>query len=214
MQKCMASEEAGERNNPAAESNIARLLDAWHDGGHAIIHVRHISRSPASLFLAAQPGAEFQAALTSRADEHVVEKSVPDAFLNTELERWRRCIKPTRDRRADKPIGRLRRIGRNTNIDLLANSAEAPFGLVRPTSPSCQPSTCSDSKKDAAIASGIRVRADCAAAVSAPAYLWRDDAFITFADLAAFAGAAFFRLAGTSVSTGPNKSSVSTYDTK
>ena len=90
MQKCMASEKAGERNNPSAETNVARLLEAWRDGGHPIVHVRHISRSPASLFSAGQPGAEFQIAFQPLAEEHIVEKNVPDAFLNTGLERWLR----------------------------------------------------------------------------------------------------------------------------
>ncbi len=90
MQKGMAMERAGRRNNPQAEANIARLLAAWRERGATVVHVRHISRSPSSLFWPGQPGAEFQDALKPLDDEHVVEKSVPDAFALTGLERWLR----------------------------------------------------------------------------------------------------------------------------
>jgi nicotinamidase-related amidase len=76
------------RNNPQAEANIAKLLTAWRAAKATIVHVRHISRSPASPFWPGQPGAEFQPALAPLAQEHVVEKNVPDAFANSGLERW------------------------------------------------------------------------------------------------------------------------------
>jgi nicotinamidase-related amidase len=83
MQKCMANPAAGSRNNPQAEDNIARLLRAWRAAAAPVVHVRHISRSPKSLFAPGQPGVEFQDALQPLAHEHVVEKNVPDAFVNT-----------------------------------------------------------------------------------------------------------------------------------
>lgn len=90
MQKCMANPAAGSRNNPQAEDNIARLLRAWRAAAAPVVHVRHISRAPTSLFAPGQPGAEFQDALQPLAHEHVLEKNVPDAFANTALERWLR----------------------------------------------------------------------------------------------------------------------------
>jgi nicotinamidase-related amidase len=90
MQKGMSSPTAGRRNNPQAESNIARLLLAWRTAGAAVVHVRHISRTVGSSFWPGQPGAEFQEELKPRDREHVVEKNVPDAFINTGLERWLR----------------------------------------------------------------------------------------------------------------------------
>lgn len=90
MQKGMAHPAAGSRNNPQAESNIAQLLHAWRAAGAYIVHVRHISRSPTSPFAPGQSGVEFQDALQPLAHEHVVEKNVPDAFINTALERWLR----------------------------------------------------------------------------------------------------------------------------
>jgi len=88
MQVGMTWPRSGVRNNPEAEANIARLLDACRQDGGTVVHVRHMSRSPGSPFWPGQPGAEFQPALTPRDDEHVVEKNVPDAFTHTGLERW------------------------------------------------------------------------------------------------------------------------------
>lgn len=90
MQKGMARPDAGRRNNPDAEAHIAQLLDAWRAAGAHVVHVRHISRSAASPFAPGQMGVEFQEALLPLADEHVVEKNVTDAFINTGLERWLR----------------------------------------------------------------------------------------------------------------------------
>ena len=88
MQKGMRSPTLPPRNNPQAEDNIARLLAAWRESGQPVISVRHISRSPASVFAPGQGGAEFQERFLPLPHEHVVEKNVPDAFINTGLERW------------------------------------------------------------------------------------------------------------------------------
>jgi nicotinamidase-related amidase len=90
MQQCMANPAAGSRNNPQAEDKIAQLLQAWRAVSAPVVHVRHISRSPTSLFAPGQPGAAFQDRFTPLPHEHVVEKNVPDAFINTALERWLR----------------------------------------------------------------------------------------------------------------------------
>jgi nicotinamidase-related amidase len=88
MQKGMRSPKLPPRNNPQAEEHIARLLAAWRDAGQPVVNVRHISRSPASVFAPGQEGVEFQERFLPPAREHVVEKNVPDAFVNTGLERW------------------------------------------------------------------------------------------------------------------------------
>lgn len=88
MQNAMRSDSLPPRNNPAAEDQIARLQRAWRDTRHPLVSVRHISRSPTSLFAPGQPGAAFQERFLPRPQEHVVEKNVPDAFINTGLERW------------------------------------------------------------------------------------------------------------------------------
>lgn len=88
MQQGMNHPKLGRRNNPDAESQIQHLLNAWRQAGRPVVHVRHLSRSPASVFWPGQPGCEFQHALQPLAHEHVVEKNVPDAFTATGLERW------------------------------------------------------------------------------------------------------------------------------
>ena len=88
MQVGMTWPAADVRNNHQAEAVIARLLAAWRARQAPVVHVRHISRTPGSPFWPGQPGVEFQPALAPLAHEHVVEKNVPDAFINTGLERW------------------------------------------------------------------------------------------------------------------------------
>lgn len=88
MQRGIADPMLGPRNNPHAEDNIAALLAFWRAARAPIVHVRHISRSPRSVFWPGQPGAEFQDRFQPHAHEHVVEKNVPDAFVHTGLERW------------------------------------------------------------------------------------------------------------------------------
>jgi nicotinamidase-related amidase len=90
MQRGMADTATGTRNNPDAEANIATLLSAWRHAHLPIVHVRHLSRTVGSPFWPGQVGAEFQPQFEPLPHEHVVEKNVPDAFLNTGLERWLR----------------------------------------------------------------------------------------------------------------------------
>jgi nicotinamidase-related amidase len=110
MQKGMAFPSNPPRNNPGAEGNIAALLRAWRDAGGTVVHVRHMSRTPGSVFWPGQAGAEFQDALAPLPEAHVMEKNVPDAFINTGLERWLRV----------RGIERLVIVGVSTN-----NSVEA-----------------------------------------------------------------------------------------
>ena len=88
MQQAMQFDTLPPRNNPAAEDTIARLHAAWRRAGHPVVSVCHISRSPASVFAPGQPGVDFQPRFAPLAHEHVVEKNVPDAFIQTGLERW------------------------------------------------------------------------------------------------------------------------------
>lgn len=90
MQQGMATEKAGERNNPQAEAtNIQRLLTDWRCQGGPIVHVRHLSRTPSPPFWPGQSGVMFQPAFEPLATEHIVDKNVPDAFTHSGLERWR-----------------------------------------------------------------------------------------------------------------------------
>ena len=115
MQRGMATPEAGRRNNPQAEDNIAALLAAWREAGRHVVHVRHMSRTPGSPFWPGQRGAEFQPRLSPRPTEHVVEKNVPDAFVNTGLERWLRM----------RDIAQLVIVGVSTNNSVEASARSA-----------------------------------------------------------------------------------------
>lgn len=88
MQRGMSGPGSGDRNNLFAEQKIADLLMAWRSADARVVHIRHISRTPGSPFWPGQIGAEFQPALEPLATEHIVEKNVPDAFVNTGLEHW------------------------------------------------------------------------------------------------------------------------------
>lgn len=114
MQQGMATA-AGVRNNPDAERHIAALLDAWRAAGAPVVHVRHISRTPGSPFWPGQPGAEFQPRLAPLAHEHVVEKNVPDCFVNSGLERWLRV----------RGIGAVVLAGVSTNNSVEASARSA-----------------------------------------------------------------------------------------
>ncbi|NVZ69371.1 cysteine hydrolase family protein [Pseudomonas costantinii] len=88
MQQGMNHPKLGRRNNPDAELQMQSLLGAWRHSQRPIVHVRHMSRSPGSVFWPGQPGCEFQETLQPLPHEHVMEKNVPDAFTATGLERW------------------------------------------------------------------------------------------------------------------------------
>lgn len=81
----------GERNNPQAEDNMRSLLQAWRSAQRPVVHVRHISRVPDSVYFPGQPGVEFQPDFHPLAGEHVLEKSLPDAFTDTGLDDWLRA---------------------------------------------------------------------------------------------------------------------------
>ena len=115
MQKGMRSPDLPPRNNADAEDNIARLHAAWRAAGQPVVSVRHISRSPASVFAPGQDGVEFQERFLPLAHEHVVEKNVPDAFIHTGLERWLHA----------RGIRRLVIVGVSTNNSVEASARTA-----------------------------------------------------------------------------------------
>jgi nicotinamidase-related amidase len=86
VQKAFDDPRLGKRNNPAAEKNIARLLDAWRATGRPIIHVRHDSVEPNSLLRSGQPGNEIKTEAKPNAGELVISKHVNSAFIGTDLE--------------------------------------------------------------------------------------------------------------------------------
>lgn len=77
----------GERNNPEAESNIGRLLDAWRNSGRPVRHAVHDSLEANSLLRADSPGNAVQAVAAPTPAEPVYRKHVNSAFIGTNLER-------------------------------------------------------------------------------------------------------------------------------
>ncbi len=77
----------GPRNNPGAESNIARLLSSWRRQGRPVIHVRHDSTSHDSAYRPGQEGNNFKNEVLPLIDETIVPKRTNSAFIGTDLER-------------------------------------------------------------------------------------------------------------------------------
>ena len=77
----------GQRNNPNAESNIARLLAAWRNAERPIRHVVHDSTEPDSLLRPGLPGNAIQPAAAPKTGEPVYRKHVNSAFIGTNLEK-------------------------------------------------------------------------------------------------------------------------------
>jgi nicotinamidase-related amidase len=90
MQQGINHPRLGRRNNPQAESRISALLQAWRESGRPVIHVRHFSTSPDSVFWPGQSGVEYQPAFLPQGDERELSKHTPDAFCGSFLELWLR----------------------------------------------------------------------------------------------------------------------------
>jgi len=76
----------GKRNNPDAEANIARLLDAWRRTGRPMFHIRHDSVNPHSPLRPDLPGNEIKNIVRPQENEPLIRKSVNSAFIGTDLE--------------------------------------------------------------------------------------------------------------------------------
>jgi len=80
----------GPRNNPDAESNIARLLAAWRQSGRPLLHIRHDSTFPTSAYRPGQAGNDFKPEVAPRTGETVIAKNTNSAFIGTRLEEFLR----------------------------------------------------------------------------------------------------------------------------
>ncbi|MEM9494079.1 MAG: cysteine hydrolase family protein [Myxococcota bacterium] len=81
----------GPRNNPQAESNIARLLAAWRASGRPVIHIQHLSTEPDSPLRPEQPGHAIKAEARPVAGEQLFTKQVNSAFVGTDLDEYLRA---------------------------------------------------------------------------------------------------------------------------
>lgn len=78
------------RNNPQAEANIKRLLEAWRLRSQPVLHVQHLSTEPHSTLRPGQPGVEIKADMRPTAGEPLFQKHVNSAFIGTNLEQYLR----------------------------------------------------------------------------------------------------------------------------
>ncbi len=69
----------GRRDNPAAEANVARLLEAWRAAGRPVVFVRHDSVEDGSPLRPGTPGNALRPELTG-APDLLVTKSVNSSF--------------------------------------------------------------------------------------------------------------------------------------
>ena len=75
----------GARNNPEAEQNASKILNAWRSKGLPIFHIKHNSSNPKSRLAPNQPGNEIQSIVKPLPAEPVIGKNVNSAFIGTDL---------------------------------------------------------------------------------------------------------------------------------
>ena len=76
----------GQRNNPDAEDNMARLLRHWRERGRPVFHIQHMSTEPDSPLRPELPGNAIKAIVAPRGAEPVIRKQVNNAFVGTDLD--------------------------------------------------------------------------------------------------------------------------------
>ena len=76
----------GQRNNPEAEANIARILSEWRQAGRPVFHVFHDSTSPTSPLRPGSPGNAPKPEGEPQDGEPIYRKAVNSAFIGTSLE--------------------------------------------------------------------------------------------------------------------------------
>ena len=75
----------GERSNPTAEQNMARLLQAWRRQGRPIFHIQHMSTEPNSPLRPELPGNAIKPEVAPLPGEPLIQKRVNCAFIGTDL---------------------------------------------------------------------------------------------------------------------------------
>lgn len=96
LQKAIDHPSWGERNNPGAEENAARLLAAWRAADLPIYHVRHDSIKPHSTYRPGQEGNQFKECVRPAPGEAIIIKRTNSAFIGTGLEARLRAAGHTR----------------------------------------------------------------------------------------------------------------------
>ena len=85
VQDGLDAPQLGQRNNPDAESNMARLLAEWRTKHRPIYHIQHMSTHPHSTLRPDHPGNAIKRIVAPQRDEPVIQKTVNNAFVGTDL---------------------------------------------------------------------------------------------------------------------------------
>lgn len=75
----------GRRNNPQAEANIKRVLEAWRRMRLLVIHTQHCSTEPNSPLKPGAAGNSIKEIVAPLPGETVLKKNVNSAFIGTDL---------------------------------------------------------------------------------------------------------------------------------
>jgi len=77
----------GERNNPQAEKNMAKLLGIWRKTKRPIYHVKNDSTEPNSPLRPEKPGNAIKDIVAPLPKEPIIIKTVNSALIGTDLEK-------------------------------------------------------------------------------------------------------------------------------
>ena len=105
VQRGLDDPRLGQRNNPQAEENMARLLQRWRQKSWPTVHIRHDSIEPQSPLRPELPGNEYKDAIRPLPGETEFRKSTNSAFVGTGLEAFLR----------DRELSRLVALGLPTD---------------------------------------------------------------------------------------------------
>ncbi|MEZ4809612.1 MAG: cysteine hydrolase family protein [Allomuricauda sp.] len=75
-----------ERNNPQAEANCQKILDAFREKKLPLFHVQHCSTNPESPLHPSKKGNAFHPLVQPKDGEPIIQKNVNSAFIGTDLE--------------------------------------------------------------------------------------------------------------------------------
>ncbi|MCM3584921.1 cysteine hydrolase [Mesobacillus maritimus] len=88
VQKAFDDKKWGERNNLSAEENISKILRLWREKGWKVIHIRHTSDHPNSVFNPNNSGFAFKEMVQPIDGEVIITKKVNSSFIGTNLQEY------------------------------------------------------------------------------------------------------------------------------
>ena len=122
----------GQRNNPDAEENAAKLLRLWRKHRLPVFHIKHCSSNPDSLLNEANEGNDFKDLIKPISSEPIIKKNVNSAFIGTDLKQQLDNLKITKlvivGLTTDHCISTTTRMASNLGFDtFLVSDATATF---------------------------------------------------------------------------------------